>query len=93
MHNLESIINSEMHKILWNIEIQTDHPISARRPGLMNINKKMKKGNLLNCGFSLSARLQSKNFKNAKREVSTKTWLENENSMEHEGDSDTNCNW
>ena len=28
------------HKLLWGFEIQTDHPISARRPDLIMINKK-----------------------------------------------------
>ena len=31
-----------IHKILWYFEIQTDHLISARRPGLMIVNKKRK---------------------------------------------------
>ena len=32
MHNRESLLENETHKILWDIEIQTDHLISARRP-------------------------------------------------------------
>ncbi len=32
-----------MHKILWDLEIQTDHLISARRPDLIIINKLKKK--------------------------------------------------
>ena len=31
------------HKLLWDFDIQTDHLISARRPGLIIINKKKKK--------------------------------------------------
>ena len=34
-----------------------------------------------------------KNWKKVKREKSTKTWLENWKTMEHESDGDTNCNW
>ena len=30
MLNPESILENESHKILWDFEIQTDHPISAR---------------------------------------------------------------
>ena len=30
---------NETHKILWDIEIQTDHKIPARRPRQMIINK------------------------------------------------------
>ena len=43
MHNLESIIENETHKILWYLEIQTDHLISARRPNLVIVKKKKKK--------------------------------------------------
>ena len=40
MHNLESVQENEMHKILF--EIQTDHLISARRPDLVIVNKEKK---------------------------------------------------
>ena len=30
-YNLESVLEDEMHKVLWDFEIQTDHLISARR--------------------------------------------------------------
>ena len=42
-HNPESVLENEAHKILWNIEIQTDHFISARRPDLVIVNKKRKR--------------------------------------------------
>ena len=41
MHNPESFLENEMHKLYWNFEIQTDRHISARRPDLIIIiNKK-----------------------------------------------------
>ena len=43
MHNPESILENETHKLLWNFEIQTDHLILARWPDLIIINKKKKK--------------------------------------------------
>ena len=43
MHNSEPVLENEMHKILWDFEIQTDHLISARRPILVIVNKKKKK--------------------------------------------------
>ena len=43
MHNPASILENEMHKILWDFEIQTDHLISARQPDFIIINKKTKK--------------------------------------------------
>ena len=32
MHKLESVLKNETHKILWDLEIQTDHQILTRRP-------------------------------------------------------------
>ena len=32
MHNQETILENETHKILWDFEIQTDHLISVRQP-------------------------------------------------------------
>ena len=43
MHKPESVLENEIHKILWDFEIQTDHLILARRPDLQLINKKKKK--------------------------------------------------
>ena len=40
MHKPESVLENEMHKILWDFEIQTEHLIPARRPDLVIINKK-----------------------------------------------------
>ena len=34
MHNPESVIEHVSPSIIWDIEIQTDHLISARRPDL-----------------------------------------------------------
>ena len=43
MHNPESVVENEAHKVLWDFEIQTDHQILARRPDLIIIKKKKKK--------------------------------------------------
>ena len=43
MHNPESVLENEMHKLLWDFDIQTDHLISARQPDLIIINKKRRK--------------------------------------------------
>ena len=32
LHNPESVLENETHKLFWNVEIQTDHQISARQP-------------------------------------------------------------
>ena len=39
-------LKNEKHKTLWDFELQTDHPIPAKRPDIVRINKKKKKENL-----------------------------------------------
>ena len=43
MHNPAPVLENDTHKLLWDFDIQTDYLISARRPGLIIINKKKKK--------------------------------------------------
>ena len=38
MHNPEPVLEDDTYKLLWDFDIQTDHPISARRPDLIIIN-------------------------------------------------------
>ena len=40
MHNPVSVLKNEMHKLLWDFEIQTDHLISTRQTDLVTGNKK-----------------------------------------------------
>ena len=40
MYKPEFVIENETHEILWDFEIQTDHPIPARRLDLVLINMK-----------------------------------------------------
>ena len=40
MYNPESVLENETHKLLWDLEIQTDHLITATRPDLVIIYKK-----------------------------------------------------
>ena len=40
IHNPESILENETHKILWDFEIQTYILTSARRPDQVIVNKK-----------------------------------------------------
>ena len=43
MHKPESVLENKTHKLHWDFEIQTDHLISARRPGPEKVKKKKKK--------------------------------------------------
>ena len=40
MHNPELALKNETYKIFWDSEIQTDHLISAKQPGLVIVNKR-----------------------------------------------------
>ena len=53
MHNPTSVQENVTHKLLWDVEIKTDHLISDRRPDLLIINKKREK--LQNCGLAVPA--------------------------------------
>ena len=43
MHNTAPVLENDIHKLLWDFDIHTDHLISARRPDLIIINKKKKR--------------------------------------------------
>ena len=54
MHNSAFVRKNDIHKHLWDFDIQTDHLISARRPDLRVINKKKKRACKI-VDFSVSA--------------------------------------
>ena len=62
MHNPESVLENETHKIFKDFEIQTDHLILATQQDIViiNNNKKRKKEKLTNSGLSLSGWPQGK---------------------------------
>ena len=41
MHNPAPVLENDTHKLLWDFDIHTDPLISARRPDLIIINKKI----------------------------------------------------
>ena len=59
MHKPESVLENEMHKILWDFEIQIDHLILARRPDLVIVKKK--KENFPTSGICCPSGPQSEN--------------------------------
>ena len=40
MHNPAVVLENDPHKLLWDFDMQTDHLISARRLGLIEIDEK-----------------------------------------------------
>ena len=54
MHNLESVLENEMHKILRDFEIKAHYLISSRRSDLVIVEKKKKKKrNMPNSGLAV----------------------------------------
>ena len=43
MYNPAPVLENDLHKLLWDYDIQTDHLIPARRPDLIIISKKKKR--------------------------------------------------
>ena len=80
MHNPESILENETHKLLWDFEIRMDHLISARRPDPERVNKKRVPTEQWTLLFRLST---GEKWRKAKREINTKNLLENEKTIEH----------
>ena len=55
MHNPAPVLENYTHKLLWDLNIQTDHLIPARRSDLIIINKKKKKKNCKIDDFAVPA--------------------------------------
>ncbi len=62
MHNPESVLDNETHKFLWDIEIQTDHLISARRPDFIIINKKQRTCRIVDFDVAEDHRVKLKEY-------------------------------
>ena len=93
MHNPDSVLEIETQKVLWDLKIQTDHLISARRPYLVVIVKKkkrkQKRENPPNSG-------QSENQRKRKERQELGPYQGAKIPMKHGGDGDTNgnrCTW
>ena len=68
-HQLTLMWKSEMHKLLWDFEIETDNLISARRPNPLTVNNNKEReggGTKRIVDFTRSGRPQSKIKRNAK---------------------------
>ena len=51
LHEPDSVLENEDYKILWDLSIQTDHVIEARRPDLVVVDKKERSGKII--GFAV----------------------------------------
>ena len=47
MHNAAPVLENDLHKLLWDLNIHTNHRIPVRRPELIIINKNREFAKLL----------------------------------------------
>ena len=60
MYNPAPVLENATHKLLWDFNIQTDHLIPARRPGLITINNKKRTCKIVNFAVPADHRIKLK---------------------------------
>ena len=90
MQNPEPVLENDTHKLLWDIDIQTDHIISARRLDLIIIIKN-KICKIVDFAVPADHRINLKECK--KKDKYLNLARELKKTMKHESDDCTNCDW
>ena len=90
MHNPAPVLENDLHKLLWDFNIQTDHLIPARRPDLIIINKKKRTYKIVDFAVPADHRIKQKECE--KRDKYLDLARELKKTVEHAGDNYTNCN-
>ena len=86
--NKWSVRENETYKILWDFEIQIDHLISAKRPGLVIVNKK-RTSRMVNIAVLADHRVKLKESETRDKYLDLARELKK--TMGYESDDDTNC--
>ena len=60
MHNPSPVLENATHKLLWDLNIQMDHLILARRPDLIIINKKKRTCKIVDFALPADHRIKLK---------------------------------
>ena len=96
MHNPAAVLENNIHKLLWNFDIQTDNLISARRPDLALINKKKKKKKMRTCeivDFAVPADHRINLKESEEKDKYLDHARELKKTMEHKDDDYTDHDW
>ena len=91
MHNLETVLENETHKLFLDFDIQTDYLISARRPDLIIINKKERTCKIVDFAIPTVHKVKLKECE--KRDKYLALARELKKTVEYESDDYTHCNW
>ena len=89
--NPASDLKNDIHKLRWDFDIQTDHLISTSRPDIIIINKKKRTCKIVD--FDVLADHRMKLKESEKKDKYLDLARELKNTIEHEGDNHTNCDW
>ena len=92
MHNPTPVLENDMHKLLWDFNIQTDLLIPARRLDLIIIKKKKKRTCKI-VDFAVPADYRVKLKECEKKDKYLDLARELKKTVEHAGDNYTNRNW
>ena len=66
MLNLAPVLENDTHKLQWDFDAQTDHPIPARRPNLIIINKKKRICKIVDFAVPADHRIKLKEYEKDK---------------------------
>ena len=93
MHSPAYVLENDIHKLVWDFDIQTDHLISARRPDLIIINNNKKKRICKVMDFAVLADYRIKLKECEKKDKYLDLARELKKTLVHEGDNYTNYDW
>ena len=91
MHNTESVVENETHKVLLDFVIQTDQLNLARQSDILIVNQKKRTCRIVDFTVPTVHRVTLK--KKEKRKKYLHFARELTNTIEHENDGDTSCYW
>ena len=79
MHNPAPVIENNTHKLQWDVDVHTDHLISARRPNLIIINKKKRTCKIVDLAVPVDHRIKLKEYEKKEMyldlaRISKKAW-------------------
>ena len=91
MHNPAPVLENDSHKLLWDLNIQTDHLIPARRPDLIIINKSKKICKIVDFAVPANHRINLK--ESEKKDKYFDLARELKKTVAHGSNDCANCDW
>ena len=89
MHNQAPVLENDSHEFLWDINIQTDHLIPARRPDLIIINKRKRICKIVDFAVPADHRISLKESEKKNKYLDLARELKK--TVEHESNDRANC--